>query len=147
MQIFRCRVSWIYPPLTSDFRHVRFHSFTSEVTDNIYNTHNSVLTIFLCMAMMYPMKGLPWTGVMCPLGIPLARGVSGLQGTLVLGPPLGMRMGLLIRMSSAAVLLTIGVNSTGREDVSKVCVQCEDVRKVCVQCDVAKVWAIICTCQ
>lgn len=73
-----------------------------------------VLTIFLCMAMMYPMKGLSCTGVTCPLAIPLAIGVSGLWGTVVPGPPLGMRTGLLARFSSAAVPLAIGVRSSER---------------------------------
>lgn len=78
----------------------------------LYNTaHCIFLTIFLCMAMMYPMKGLSCTGVTCPLATPLARGVSGLQGTMVLGPPLGMRTGLLAGFSSAAEPLAIGVRS------------------------------------
>lgn len=81
-----------------------------------------VLTIFLCIAMMYPMKGLSCTGVMCPLATPLARGVSGLQGTMVLGPPLGMRTGLLPRFPLAAEPLAIGVMSNegkerGNEDM------------------------------
>lgn len=45
--------------------------------------------------MMYPIKGLfSWTGVACPLGTPLARGFSGVEGqgtTLLLGMPLGIR--------------------------------------------------------
>lgn len=61
--------------------------------------------------MMYPMKGLSCTGVMCPLATPLVRGVSGLQGTMVLGPPLGMRTGLLLRLPLAAEPLAIGVMS------------------------------------
>lgn len=66
--------------------------------------------------MMYPMKGLSCTGVMCPLVTPLARGVSGLQGTMVLGPPLGMRMGLLPKCPLAAEPLAIGVMSDEEEE-------------------------------
>lgn len=68
------------------------------------------------MAMMYPMKGLSCTGVMCPLATPLARGVSGLQSNMVLGPPLGMRAGLLPRVPLAAEPLAIGVMSNEREE-------------------------------
>lgn len=92
------------------------------------------------MAMMYPMKGLSCTGVTCPLAIPLATGVSGLQGTVVLGPPLGMRTGLLARFSSAAEPLAIGVWSNeggeqGREkavhprQIAKT--KCEGTRRTC----------------
>lgn len=51
------------------------------------------LTIFLCIAMMYPIKGLSWTGVTCPLATPFVRGISGLEGTRELGPPLGISTG------------------------------------------------------
>lgn len=76
----------------------------------------AALTIFLCMAMMYPMKGLSCTGVMCPLATPLDRGVSGLHGTTVLGPPLGIRTGLFARLWSPAEPLAIGVRSDENED-------------------------------
>lgn len=74
------------------------------------------LTIFLCMAIMYPMKGLSCTGVMCPLATPLGMGVSGLRGTTVLGPPLGIRTGLFARLWSPAEPLAIGVRSDESED-------------------------------
>lgn len=74
------------------------------------------LTIFLCMAMMYPMKGLSCTGVVWPLTTPLATGVSGLQGTVVLGPPFGMSRGLLPRCPLAAEPLAIGVTSNQVEE-------------------------------
>lgn len=65
---------------------------------------------------MYPMKGLSCTGVMCPLATPLARGVSGLQSNMLLGPPLGMRTGLFPRFPLAAEPLAIGVMSNeGKE--------------------------------
>lgn len=63
------------------------------------------------MAMMYPMKGLSCTGMICPLTTPLVKGVSGLQGTRVLGPPLGMRMGLLTSCPFAAEPFATGVMS------------------------------------
>lgn len=68
------------------------------------------------MAMMYPMKGLSCTGVICPLATPLARSISGLQGTVVLGPPLGMRMGLLPMFPLEAKLLAIAVMSDKVEE-------------------------------
>ncbi len=63
------------------------------------------------MAIMYPIKGLSCTGVICPLAIPLPKGVSGLQGTMVLGPPLGMRTGLLPRFPLVVEPLATGVMS------------------------------------
>ena len=63
------------------------------------------------MAMMYPMNGLSCNGVMCPFETPLVRGASGLQGTNVLGPPLGMRTDLLPRCPLAAEPLATGVMS------------------------------------
>lgn len=80
-----------------------------------YEVHRA-LTIFLCMAMMYPMKGLSCNGMTCPLATPLGSGVSGLQGTTVLGPPLGMRTGLLAGLWSPAQPLAIGVISVRGED-------------------------------
>lgn len=68
------------------------------------------------MAMMYPIKGLSCTSVMCPLVTQLDRGGSGLQGTMVLGPPLGMRMGLWFRCPLAAAPLAIGVMSNEVEE-------------------------------
>lgn len=60
------------------------------------------------------MKGLSCTGVACPLATPLATGVSGLQGTTVLGPPLGINAGLSVRLSPPAEPLAIGVKSNER---------------------------------
>lgn len=73
-----------------------------------------VLTIFLCIAMMYPMKGLSCTGAMCPLATPLARGISGLQGSTMLGPPLGMKSDSLVRRAPPTEPLAIGVRSNER---------------------------------
>lgn len=64
--------------------------------------------------MMYPMKGLSCTGAMCPLATPLARGISGLQGSTMLGPPLGMNADLLVRLSPPTEPLAVGVRSNER---------------------------------
>lgn len=76
------------------------------------------------MAMMYPVKGLSCIGVMCPLATPLAMGVSGLRGTRVLGPPLGMRASSLPRFSLAAEPLAIG----GMSDEEKKMERCGFIR-------------------
>lgn len=77
-----------------------------------------ILTIFLCMAMMYPMKGLSCTWMICPLATPLTGGGSGLEGIMVLGAPLGMRMVLSPTCPLAAVPLAVGVVSD--EDKSRI---------------------------
>lgn len=68
------------------------------------------------MAMMYPMKGLSCVGATGPFAIPLARGDSGLKGTMLLGPPLGMRTGSLPGFSLAAEPLAIGEMSDECEE-------------------------------
>ena len=103
---------------------ISFYRTALTVTDNTHIFSSCialwhlcrVLTIFLCMAMMYPMKGLSCTGVMCPLAIPLPRGVSGLQGTIELGPPLGMRTGLLPTFPLTVEPFAIGVTSVEGEE-------------------------------
>lgn len=57
------------------------------------------------------MKGLSCTGVTCPLATPLAKGLSGLKGTAMLGPPLGINADLSVRFSPPAEPLAIGVRS------------------------------------